>query len=45
MISGYRSKLYDKALKLWNRHEKKTPNHASSVKTKKIMTECVWCNF
>lgn len=45
MISGYRSKLYDKALKSWNRHEMQIANHASGAKTKKIMTECIWCNF
>jgi DNA adenine methylase len=45
LISGYRSELYDKELKGWKRHEFDVANSAAGGKTKRRMTEVVWCNF
>lgn len=45
MLSGYRSVLYDTALRSYNRHDFDLANHASSSTTKRRMVECVWCNF
>lgn len=45
MLSGYRSKMYDEVLSDWNRHDFDMPNNAAGGKTKRRMTECVWCNF
>jgi DNA adenine methylase len=45
MLSGYESGLYDGALKDWNRHTKDLKNHAAGGKTKRTMTEVIWCNF
>lgn len=45
MISGYRSKMYDGALKEWNRHDFQLPNNAAGGDEKRLMTECLWCNF
>lgn len=48
MISGYRSNMYDYLLhetKGWSRHDFDLPNQAAGGKTKRRMTECVWCNF
>lgn len=47
LLSGYHSDLYDdwaSACK-WKCHEKAINNHAAGGKTKRVMTECVWCNF
>ena len=45
MLSGYRSDLYDGYLKKWTRVDIKIPNHAAGGAAKRIMTECVYCNF
>ncbi len=45
MLSGYPSRLYDKALADWNRHAFELPNNSAGGSTKRRMTECVWCNF
>ncbi len=47
MLSGYRSYLYDSTANLldWNRHDFDLPNNSAGGKTKRRMTECVWCNF
>lgn len=45
MISGYRSDMYDGELFEWNRHQFRLANSAAGGDTKKVMTECVWCNF
>jgi DNA adenine methylase len=45
MLSGYRSDLYDGQLKEWSRHEFTIPNQAAGGKSKRRMTEVVWCNF
>lgn len=45
MLSGYPSKLYDSQLNGWPRHEFTLPNQASGSKSKRRMTEVVWCNF
>jgi DNA adenine methylase len=47
MLSGYNSELYGKAAARygWNRHDLKQPNHAAGGNSKRIMTECLWCNF
>jgi DNA adenine methylase len=45
LLSGYRRTLYDTLLADWNRHEKDVANQAAGGKTKRRMTECVWCNY
>jgi DNA adenine methylase len=45
LLSGYRCTLYDTLLADWNRHEKDVANQAAGGKTKRRMTECVWCNY
>ncbi|MBY0461345.1 MAG: DNA adenine methylase [Gemmataceae bacterium] len=45
MLSGYRSDLYDDALKGWKRHEFSVANSAAGGKVKRVMTECLYCNF
>ncbi|TWU22558.1 DNA adenine methylase [Novipirellula artificiosorum] len=45
MLSGYTNNLYEIALKDWNRHDFEIDNKAAGGKTKRIMTESVWCNF
>lgn len=47
MLSGYFSELYHDMANLmgWNRHDFTLPNNSASGKTKRKMTECVWCNF
>ncbi len=45
MISGYHSPLYAQSLASWNLHEFDLANHAAGGKTKRRMTECLWCNF
>lgn len=45
MLSGYPSALYDRELASWNRHQFKLPNQAAGGKSKRQMTEVVWCNF
>lgn len=45
MLSGYQSSLYAKRLKNWNVHKFNLPNNAAAGKTKRRMTEFLWCNF
>jgi DNA adenine methylase len=45
MLSGYASELYDGRLSDWSRHEFEVPNQAAGGKTKRRMTEVLWCNF
>jgi DNA adenine methylase len=45
MLSGYPNPLYDGALAGWTRHTMGVPNHASSSRRKRKMTEVLWCNF
>lgn len=45
MISGYPHELYDMELSDWHRHDFPIPNHAATSTTKRLMTECVWCNY
>ncbi len=48
MLSGYRTALYDKHLTAkrgWTRHEKKIDNKSQKGAVKRIMTECLYCNF
>jgi DNA adenine methylase len=45
LLSGYPSPLYDKCLAGWNRHDFNLPNHAAGGRSKRRMTEVVWCNF
>jgi DNA adenine methylase len=45
LISGYRCRMYDKALRQWTRREFDVANHAAGGASKRRMTECVWCNF
>jgi DNA adenine methylase len=45
MLSGYSNDLYDGALHDWNRHDFEIDNKAAGGDVKRIMTECVWCNF
>lgn len=47
LLSGYDSDLYaSRQIGFgWKRHEKKINNHAAGGKKKRMMTECVWCNF
>jgi DNA adenine methylase len=47
LLSGYHSELYDEcaAYHGWRCHEFDINNNAAGGKTKRRMTECVWCNF
>lgn len=45
MISGYHHPLYLERLRDWQRYEFNIANHASSSRTKRRMTEVLWCNF
>ena len=45
MLSGYPNELYDDLLRDWNRHDFEIDNKAAGGKSKRIMTESVWCNF
>lgn len=45
MLSGYHNKLYDSFLSQWNRHDFKIDNKVSGAKSKRKVTESVWCNF
>jgi DNA adenine methylase len=45
LLSGYESPMYAAALANWNRHEMKRPNNAAGGKSKREMTEVIWCNF
>jgi DNA adenine methylase len=45
MLSGYASRLYDKALAGWTRHAFDLPNNAAGGREKGRETEVLWCNF
>jgi DNA adenine methylase len=47
LLSGYHSPLYDRTAELfgWKCHEKQINNHASGAKKKRVMIECIWCNY
>jgi len=45
MLSGYKNKLYDAALKNFNRHDKRIDNKMGGGISKRQMLESVWCNF
>lgn len=47
LLSGYRSEMYARYANEfgWTRYEMQINNHAAGGKTKRVMTECVWCNF
>ena len=45
MVSGYPNKLYDQALGGWTRYDRTIDNKVSGGKTKRKMTESLWCNF
>jgi DNA adenine methylase len=45
MLSGYANDLYDEALAGWTRDTFDVANHASGSRTKRKMTEVLWCNF
>jgi DNA adenine methylase len=45
ILSDYPSPLYDGLLADWNHHDFDVPNHASGGKSKRRMTERLWCNF
>jgi DNA adenine methylase len=45
MLSGYPNSLYDAELTRWERHTFDVPNHAAGGRSKRRMTELVWCNF
>jgi hypothetical protein len=37
--------MYDRELSGWTRHPFDRPNNAAGGRTKRRMTEVVWCNF
>jgi len=45
MLSGYPSRLYDRYLADWTRHEFDLPNNAATGASKRRMTEVLWTNF
>jgi DNA adenine methylase len=47
ILSGYPSAIYDSFFKDFphTRHDFDLPNNAAGGKTKRRMTECVWCSF
>ena len=45
VLSGYPNQLYDQILRDWNRHDRQVDNKVSSLNTKRIMTESLWCNL
>jgi len=45
MLSGYANALYDDALAGWTRHPFDVPNNAAGGRSKRRMTEVLWCNF
>jgi DNA adenine methylase len=45
ILSGYANDLYDTALAGWKRETFDLPNNAAGGKTKRRMTEVLWCNF
>ena len=47
LLSGYNSELYNIVAQenRWKKYEFEIVNNASADKEKRIMTECLWCNF
>jgi DNA adenine methylase len=45
MLSGYGNELYDRVLADWMRHDFELPNNAAGGRSKRRMTEVLWCNF
>jgi DNA adenine methylase len=45
ILSGYANDLYDRELASWRREQVEVPNNAAGGKTKRRMTEVIWCNF
>jgi DNA adenine methylase len=45
ILSGYASPLYDTALASWRREEVSLANHSAGGRSKRQMTEVLWCNF
>ena len=45
MLSGYPNELYDQTLSGWTRYDRKIDNKVSGGKTKRKMTESLWCNY
>ena len=45
MVSGYDNGLYDDLLADWRRETFDVPNNAAGGRTKRRMTEVLWCNF
>jgi len=45
MLSGYPNALYDHELCGWSRHDFQIDNKVSGAKSKRTMTERVWCNY
>jgi len=45
LISSYPSKMYERALRNWNRHTFEIANHSSGGKKKERKTEVVWTNY
>lgn len=43
-LSGYRSPMYDEALKDWKRHDFPMANHSGHGKVKQNRIECLWVN-
>jgi DNA adenine methylase len=43
-LCGYGNPLYDAELAGWTRHAYEVPNDGASGRTKRTMTEVVWCN-
>ena len=45
ILSGYACPLYDEALSGWKRQGIDLANHAAGGRSKRRMTEVLWCNF
>ena len=45
MVSGYANELYDSRLAGWARHTFDVPNNAAGGKSKRRMTEVLWCSW
>jgi DNA adenine methylase len=45
MLSGYPNDLYEAKIGDWTRHDFQIDNKVSGAKSKRTMTEFIWCNF
>ena len=45
MVIEYSKELYDQTLSAWTRYDRKIDNKVSGGKTKRKMTESLWCNY